>query len=80
MSIVISGATGGIGTEVTKLFASKGQDLILLGPKMSSLKALSKSIDKSHNASINLFSCDDFVCCCIKFPIRCSLELIAAPA
>ena len=58
MSIVISGASGGIGTEVTKLFASKGQDLILLGPRMSSLKALSKSIDKSHNASVNLFSCD----------------------
>ena len=58
MSIVISGASGGIGTEVSKLFASKGQDLILLGPRMSSLKALRESIDKSHNASVNLFSCD----------------------
>ena len=58
MSIVISGASGGIGTEVTKLFASKGQDLILLGPRMSSLKALRESIGESHNASVNLFSCD----------------------
>ena len=58
MSIVISGATGGIGKEVSKLFASKGQDLILLGPKMSSLKALSKSLDKINNASVNLFCCD----------------------
>ena len=58
MSIVISGASGGIGTEVSKLFASKGQDLILLGPRMSSLKALRESIGKSHNASVNLFSCD----------------------
>ncbi|URQ68432.1 SDR family oxidoreductase [SAR86 cluster bacterium] len=58
MSIVISGATGGIGTEVSKLFASKGQDLILLGQSMSNLKALYKSLDKSNNASISLICCD----------------------
>jgi short-subunit dehydrogenase len=70
MSIVISGATGGIGTEVSKLFASKGKDLILLGQSMSSLKALNKSLDKSKSASVSLFCCDindrEEVASCIK--------------
>jgi short-subunit dehydrogenase len=58
MNIVISGATGGVGEAVAKLFASKGCSIILLGRDIKKLSKLSKGIIKKHKVEVSFFKCD----------------------
>ena len=58
MNVVITGAAGGVGTAVAKLFASKGHNLILLGRNTKNLNELGESISKNHNVSVDFFKCD----------------------
>jgi len=58
MSVIISGATGGVGKELTELYASKGHNLILLGRSKSKLKILTDYIQKRYSVEISYFVCD----------------------
>jgi len=58
MSVVITGATGGVGREVSKLYASKGHNLILIGRSEQSLIAQSNSIMDDYKVSVDVFACD----------------------
>ncbi len=58
MNIVITGATGGVGTAVAKQFASKGHNLILLGRNAKKLSELGEFISNNHNVSVDFFKCD----------------------
>ena len=58
MNIVISGSTGGVGTSVAKLFASKGHCIILLGRNIEKLTDLSKYILEKYNTTVHFFKCD----------------------
>ena len=44
MSVIINGATGGVGTSVSSFYAKKGHDLILLGRNIDKLNQLRDSI------------------------------------
>lgn len=58
MSVVITGATGGVGQALANLFASKGHDLTLLGRDADRLKALSKSIRETSAVVVDYYLCD----------------------
>ncbi|MDC1188006.1 SDR family oxidoreductase [Gammaproteobacteria bacterium] len=58
MSVVISGATGGVGKALTELYASKGHNLILLGRSERKLKHLIKATQKKYSVEMNYFICD----------------------
>lgn len=58
MSVVISGASGGVGVAVAKKFASKGHNIILLGRDKAKLCDLSNYISENHKVSINYYPCD----------------------
>ena len=81
MSIVINGATGGVGNSVSKLYAQKGHDLILLGRSESKLNELRRDILKESKIKIDVYICDaldkDSITKCIeeinKLKIKVSL-------
>jgi len=58
MTIVISGATGGVGSAISEIFSSKGYDTVLLGRDIDKLKALSESIVKQHDTCSSYYYCD----------------------
>ena len=58
MNVVISGATGGVGAAVAKLFASKGHSLILLGRNAKKLSDLGEYISKNHRVNVHFYKCD----------------------
>jgi short-subunit dehydrogenase len=58
MSIVITGATGGVGKEVARLYASKGNDLILIGRCDKKLAALCGSIQDKYKINVDSIVCD----------------------
>ncbi len=60
MSIVINGATGGVGISVSKLYAQKGHDLILLGRSESKLNELRRDILKESKVKIDVYICNAF--------------------
>jgi short-subunit dehydrogenase len=57
-NIVISGATGGIGSAIAKKFAIKQYDIILLGRDILKLEKLSESIRKDHKVKVKYYHCD----------------------
>jgi 3-oxoacyl-[acyl-carrier protein] reductase len=58
MTVVISGATGGVGIAITKKFALKGHDIIILGRDVARLKKLRNSIKKDYEINIQYYQCD----------------------
>ena len=58
MSVVIRGATGGVGAAVAKLFASKGHSLILLDQNAKQLSDLGEYISTNHKVSVHFYQCD----------------------
>ena len=57
MITVISGATGGVGTATAELFASKGNNLVLLGRNHEKLSSLAKRIEDLYNIDVHLYEC-----------------------
>lgn len=45
---LITGASGGIGLELARLFAEKGHDLILVARSVKKLEALARELSKAH--------------------------------
>ncbi|MDA8630450.1 SDR family oxidoreductase [Flavobacteriaceae bacterium] len=58
MSVIISGATGGVGKALTELYASKDKNLILLGRSKKKLKMLTDSVKKRYSIEISYFVCN----------------------
>ena len=58
MSVVISGATGGVGLTVSDIYASKGHSLVLLGRDKTKLNRLSIEINTKYNVTAEFFLCD----------------------
>jgi short-subunit dehydrogenase len=55
---LITGASGGIGYELSKLFAQDGYDLILVARSADKLKQIAEELTKSHNVSVILLAKD----------------------
>ena len=70
MSVIINGATGGVGTSVSSFYAKKGYDLILLGRNIDKLNQLRDSILEKFNVKIDFYLCDAFVIDSIKKCIK----------
>ena len=58
MSVVISGATGGVGLSIVKKYASQGHNLILLGRDKDKLDKLCNKTQRSYNIAVKYFLCD----------------------
>jgi 3-oxoacyl-[acyl-carrier protein] reductase len=58
MSVVISGATGGIGLSIVRKYASQGYDLILLGRDKDKLDKLCIKTQSNYNITVKYFICD----------------------
>jgi len=57
-TILITGATAGIGKSTAHLFAEKGYQLILCGRRAERLEALKKELSEKFNATIQTLSFD----------------------
>ena len=58
MSIVITGATGGVGEALARLYSSKGYDLILMGRDDKNLEILATDLASQTGVSVRTFSFD----------------------
>ena len=58
MSTLITGASSGIGLEFAKIFASKGNDLILVARRKKNLLNLKKEIETEFKVSVKVFDLD----------------------
>ncbi len=58
MTIVISGATGGVGTAIAEIFSSNGYNTILLDIDMDKLNDLSESIKSQYGTHSSYYFCD----------------------
>jgi len=57
-TILITGATGGIGKALAHSLAAKNCNLILVARKLTLLKSLSKTLIKQHKIAVSYFSCN----------------------
>jgi short-subunit dehydrogenase len=55
---LITGASSGIGLELTKVFAAKGHNLLLVARRKEILETLAAEIKKSSNVGVEIFPCD----------------------
>ena len=55
---LITGATKGIGYELTKLFAADSYDLVLVARNKDDLKELQKDLRKKHNINVTIIAKD----------------------
>jgi short-subunit dehydrogenase len=51
---LITGASGGIGLELARLFAERGFDLIVVARRASELEALAESCRKAHGVRVHV--------------------------
>jgi short-subunit dehydrogenase len=58
MTIVISGATGGVGAAIAEIFSSNGYDTVLLGRDMDKLDDLSEGIKSRYDTHSSYYFCD----------------------
>ena len=58
-NIIITGATGGIGSKTAESFFSEGANLILLGKNKKKLELLKKKLLKKKTGKILCFACDN---------------------
>ena len=55
---LITGATQGIGYELTKLFAEDSYDLVLIARNKDRLKELQEDLSKKHNRNVTIIAKD----------------------
>lgn len=55
---LITGASGGIGMELAKIFASKGDDLVLVARSLEKLEKLKVEIEQQHKVSVTIIKKD----------------------
>jgi len=51
-SALITGASGGIGVELARLFARDGYDLVLVAPDQDKLARLAEQLDRDHSIAV----------------------------
>ncbi|MCM3566705.1 SDR family oxidoreductase [Neobacillus mesonae] len=57
-TIVITGASGGIGAEIAKLCAASGANLVLLARSIEKLKQLKAELESDHQVRVDVFHLD----------------------
>ena len=57
-TVLITGASGGIGLELSKIFASEGYDVLLVARSEDKLLELSRKIEKKYGVRAYVLSCD----------------------
>lgn len=55
---LVTGATGGIGTEICNILAARGYDLVLVSRSASKLDELSRRLERSYGIAAPAFPCD----------------------
>lgn len=58
MTSLITGASGGIGTELARLFAADGFDLVLVARRKEKLDELKNELESAHKIKVSVFECD----------------------
>lgn len=58
MSVLITGASSGIGEACAKIFAEAKQDLVLVARREDRLKSLAEQLSSLHQISVNVFPID----------------------
>ena len=58
MTSLITGASGGIGAELARLFASDGFDLVLVARRREKLDELKNELESAHKIKASVFECD----------------------
>jgi short-subunit dehydrogenase len=57
-TVLITGASGGIGLELAKIFAKDGYDLVLTARSENKLLEIQKELNEAYGARSYVFSCD----------------------
>jgi short-subunit dehydrogenase len=57
-TVLITGASGGIGLELARVFAANGFDLILVARREAELEALAESVRKEHGVKASVLPAD----------------------
>ncbi|MEZ5650314.1 MAG: SDR family oxidoreductase [Burkholderiaceae bacterium] len=57
-SVLLTGATGGIGSELARQLAARGDRLLLVARKRAALDALAAELQRSHGADVDVFAGD----------------------
>lgn len=55
---LITGATGGLGKEFVKIFATNGNNLILVGRNQNKLAKLKKDVEGKHSVKVDIIAVD----------------------
>ena len=56
--VLVTGATGGIGTEFCNILAAQGNDLVLVSRSEAKLSELSERLERSYGIKAPIFPCD----------------------
>ena len=57
-TVLITGASSGIGKETAFVFAENNYNLILVARRKNNLEAIKKELEEKHNVSVNVFDID----------------------
>jgi NAD(P)-dependent dehydrogenase (short-subunit alcohol dehydrogenase family) len=57
-TVLITGASGGIGYELTRLFARDGYDLVLVARSKDKLKAVADELERHHGSQVRVLPKD----------------------
>lgn len=55
---LVTGASSGIGSELARLLAKRGYDVVLVARREDRLKALAAEIEKTHGVTAEVLACD----------------------
>src|ERR1700759_2084590 len=58
MTALITGASGGIGLELSRLFAADGHDLVLVARSAGKLSSLAEELKAGHNVGVRVLPAD----------------------
>ncbi len=58
MTALITGASGGIGLELARLFAADGSDVVLVARSEDKLRALAEEINRDHGVTAHVYPAD----------------------